>query len=490
MIWWLIEALWLGLMGWTIGHALLRKTHASSAWGWIALCLLLPFGGPILYAVFGINRVQTRARKRRMPRSRSGLPQPLQPGDVRHAGKRGQDALPDALSEVARTGDVITQLPLLAGNRLELLHDGEQAYPRMIAAINRADHWVALTSYIFDSDAAGLQFVEALARAQARGVQVRCLLDGIGELAWHRAGSLLRARGISVARFNPLRLWPPFLHANLRNHRKLLLVDGRLGYTGGMNISLDHLVQHPDNTQPTRDLHVELRGPVLTQMLDVFCDDWRYASGEAWQPGLALPASALDPETAHATATAAAAEHAICRVITDGPNEDYGHLTMVLLAAIAAARRHIRIVTPYFVPPEEILTALLSAALRGVTVDVILSRNSDHRITHWATKRLFGRLLERGVRVYYQPAPFCHTKLFVVDGDYAQIGSANIDARSLRLNFELMVEVYDAPFAQRLDAHCEALRMKADRVTAEQVRKRPLALKLRDAACWLFSPYL
>lgn len=131
-----------------------------------------------------------------------------------------------------------------------------------------------------------------------------------------------------------------------------------------------------------------------------------------------------------------------------------------------------------------------SAVLSEVTGEVILSCNSGHPITGWATKRLFGRLLERGVRVYYQPAPFCHSKLFVVDGDYAQIGSANLDARSLRLNFELMVEVYDAPFAQRLDAHCESLRMKADRVTAEQVRKRPLALKLRDAACWLFSPYL
>ena len=492
MIWWLIEALWLGLMGWTIGHALLRKTQASAAWGWIALCLLLPFGGPILYAVFGINRVQTRARKRRQPRPRSGQPLPLAASDARHGARAGHPVLPDALSEVARTGDVVTQLPLLAGNRIELLHDGEQAYPHMIAAIDGAEQWIALTSYIFDSDAAGLQFIEALARAQARGVQVRCLLDGIGELGWPRAGALLQARGVRVARFNPLSLWPPSLHANLRNHRKLLLVDGRCGYTGGMNISLDHLVQHADNRKPTRDLHAALHGPVLAQLLDVFCDDWRYVSGEAWQPQAlpALPQTSMLSHPRTAAATPAASEHAICRVITDGPNEDYGQLSMVLLAAIAAARRHIRIVTPYFVPPEEILTALQSAALRGVIVDVILSRNSDHRITHWATKRLFGRLLERGVRVYYQPAPFCHSKLFVVDGDYAQIGSANLDARSLRLNFELMVEVYDAPFAQRLDAHCEALRMKAHRVTAEEVRKRPLALKLRDAACWLFSPYL
>jgi cardiolipin synthase len=253
-----------------------------------------------------------------------------------------------------------------------------------------------------------------------------------------------------------------------------------------MNICDDHLVAQPGNAMPTTDLHVALQGPVLAQLYEVFADDWEYASGERWTP----PATPTAPAIASPGEPHEVAKRAICRVITDGPNEDYGFLTMVLLSAIAAATRRIVIVTPYFVPPEEILTALLSAALRGVVVDVILSRNVDHRITHWATLHVLPRLLERGVRIWYQPPPFCHTKLIVVDDLYAQFGSANLDARSLKLNFELMVEVYDQGFARQLAMHAEALRFKATRQTADALRRRPLLLRLRDAACWLFSPYL
>ena len=479
-----VNAAWLLVTGWTIGHALLRKTDPASAWGWIVTSLLLPFAGPALYWLFGINRVRTRARRRRKPRARGGHRGPLPDDDARRAGGI---AVPASLGEVARTGDAITGLPLLAGNGLRVLHDGEQAYPRMLAAIDGAQQSIALMSYIFEPDTTGQQFIEALARAQARGVAVRCLLDGLGELGWPpRSGKLLESRGISVARFNPLRLWPPLLHGNLRNHRKLLLVDGRVGYAGGMNLCDDHLVARPGNPMPTTDLHVELRGPVLRQLQEIFEDDWAYASGARSEvPPLPEPtANTSAPDEAEA------ASQTTCRVITDGPNEDYGFLTMVLLSAIAAATRRIVIVTPYFVPPEEILTALLSAALRGVVVDVILSRNVDHRITHWATLHLLPRLLERGVRIWYQPPPFCHTKLIVIDDLYTQFGSANLDARSLKLNFELMVEVYDQGFARRLAMHAESLRLKATRQTAEALRRRPLLFRLRDAACWLFSPYL
>lgn len=481
-----VAGIWLVLTLYTAGHALLHKPNAASAWGWIGACLLLPFAGPALYSLFGVNRVQTRARRRRMPRTRGGDIGSAHALDARRRRGASRPAIPAALSEVARTGDVITRQPLLDHNRLAILHNGEQAYPRMLAAIDSARHSVALMSYIFESDAAGLAFVEALTRAHERGVEVRCVLDGIGELAWRRAGSLLRERGLKVARYNPLRFWPPFLHANLRNHRKLLVVDGRIAYTGGMNISLDHLVEAAGNPYPTIDVDVEVQGPVIAQLMQVFLDDWAYASGEDWLPPAAEPA-ALANEAADPAPDEA---HAICRVIIDGPNEDFGHLTMVLLAAISAAQKHLYIVMPYFLPPEELLVALQSAALRGVTVDVLLTRQSDHPLTFRAMHKLIPRLLEGGVRVWFQPPPFCHAKLFVVDGHYAQVGSANLDSRSLRLNFELMVEVYDPVFAGRLVQHCQQLRERAHRVTREEMQARPLAIKLRDAACWLFSPYL
>ncbi|MDP3295954.1 MAG: phospholipase D-like domain-containing protein [Nevskia sp.] len=466
---WLLPIASLGLTTWTAAHALLHKTSAAAAWGWIGACLLLPFAGPALYFVFGINRVLTRAR-RQQPPPRIGLT------GAEEAARNRPDAVPTSLSEVARSGDVITGLPLLGGNRLELLHNGEAAYPRMLAAIDAARQSIALTSYIFDRDEAGQPFIEALARASARGVDVRCLLDGVGELAWRRAGSELLARGVPVVRYNPLRLWPPFLHANLRNHRKLLLVDGAVAFTGGMNISATHYVAGRDKRHAAADLHVELRGPVLAQLQQVFVDDWAYAAGETWCP----------PPVAQASADG----EVLCRVITDGPNEDFGHLSLVLLAAIAAAQTHIQIVTPYFVPPDELLSALMSAAVRGVVVDLILSRDRNHRITWYAMHKLIPPLLERGVRVHLQPPPFCHTKLFVVDRRYAQFGSANLDMRSLRLNFEMVVECYDRRFVEQLARHCDGLSERATTLQLDQVRRRPTLLRLRDAVCWLFSPYL
>lgn len=460
----------LGLTAWTAGHALLNKHSAAAAWGWIVTCLLLPFAGPALYWLFGINRVRTRARRQQQALSRSGLSR------AEELVRNRPDAVPAALGEVARSGDVITGLPLVDGNRLLMLHDGEQAYPRMLAAIDGARHSVALMSYIFDLDAAGLRFIDALTRAVARGVEVRVLLDGIGELGRHRAGTELQARGVPVARYNPLRLWPPFLHANLRNHRKLLLVDGAVAYTGGMNISASHYAAARENSDATSDLQIEVHGPVLAQLQQVFVDDWAYASGEVWSPA---------PVTLEQHP-----DDVLCRVITDGPNEDFGRLSLMLLAAIAAAQQRIQIVTPYFLPPDELLSALLSAALRGVSIDLVLSRDVDHRITWHAMHRLLPQLLERGVRVHLQPPPFCHSKLFVIDRRYAQFGSANLDTRSLRLNFEMVVECYDRQFVDDLARHCDGLIDRASRLHLDALRTRPLALRLLDAGCWLFSPYL
>lgn len=482
-----VGAVWLALTIYTVGHVMLHKSNAASAWGWIVSCLLMPFVGPGLYALFGINRVQTRARKRRMPRTPAGDVGSAHEADARRRRAADRPAVPSALSEVARTGDVVTRRPLLDHNRLEILHNGEQAYPRMLAAIDAAQASVALMVYIFETDEVGQQFVDALQRAQARGVQVRCLLDGIGEFAWKRAGSVLFEHGLIVARFNPLRFWPPFLHVNLRNHRKVLVVDGQIGFAGGMNICVNHLADRFDNPCRITDVHIEIHGPVLAQLVQVFADDWAYASGEEWSPPRAPK---VDTPPSSTAAEPDIVDSTICRVITDGPNEDYAQLSLVLLAAINAAHRHIHVVVPYFLPPAEIMMALQSAALRGVLVDIILPLEHDQILTHYAARNQFEPLLERGVRVYYQPPPFCHAKLFVVDGHYAQFGSANLDPRSLRLNFELMVEVFDADFAGRLAEHCVELRDKAHRITREEMRARPLFARLRDALCWLFGPYL
>lgn len=466
--------LWLLVALYTAGHALLHKRDPRSAWAWIAVCALFPFAGPALYLLFGVNRVQRYAQRLVQPRglaSRSGREHP---DDLRHDALAAA-RLPASLEEVARTADVLTGRPLLAGNAIRVHEGGEAVYPRMLAAIDTARHCVCLASYIFDADTTGRAFIAALARAQQRGVAVRVLLDGIGErYSWPPASRLLRAAGVPVARFNPPRLWPPSVHLNLRNHRKLLWVDGELAYTGGMNIGDRHLLAD-GRAHRVADTHGELQGPVLAQLAEAFAEDWLHASGERWTP----------PPVA-----ATARGGAIARVLTDGPHEEIDALVHVYQAAISAARERVSLLTPYFLPPPELAAELVGAALRGVRVEIVLPARNNLPYVHWATQHALPALLARGVRVFEQDGPFCHSKLFVVDGQYAQIGSANLDARSLRLNFEMNVEVYDTAFARDLTQRVDAALARSRPLDLARLRQRRLPARLRDAACWLFSPYL
>ena len=453
-------------------HALLHKRDPRSAWGWIAVCWLFPLAGALLYYWFGINHIHIRAVRRlgRAPavRGLAGDAAPVLPPQV-------PGAHPAELQELVRIGEAMTGLPLVAGNRIEPLFNGEQAYPAMLDAIDQARHSVHLATYIFLDDAVGQQFATRLAAAQARGVNVKVLLDGVADALYRpRPSSLLKRHGLRPALFLPPRWWPLMAHVNLRNHCKLLLVDSETGFTGGMNIAEYHLAAV---TAPGRvsDVHFRVRGPIVRQMQETFIRDWCLATGERG----ALATTAV-PETGHAFA----------RVITDGPNEKMDKLVMVLLGALANAHQRVWIMTPYFLPMPVLGGALEAAALRGVEVCIFLPERSDQPWIDWATRNLLRTLLARQVQVYYQPPPFAHAKLLLVDDYYVQFGSANLDPRSLRLNFELVVEAYDRELAQRLAAHFESARSVARPVTLQEILRRSLAVRLRDALCWLFSPYL
>jgi len=456
-------------------HALIYKRDPRAAFGWIAMALLFPIAGPLLYFGFGINRVRTRARHLhgrpthwlRLPYEGAVPPSP--PDD-------DEGEVVTAADTIARISRAVSGRPLLPGNQVRPLINGEEAYPEMLAAIGRARHSVSLMTYILETNRTGLRFIDALEAAHRRGVQVRVLLDGVGDwYALPRASRVLVRRGVAVARFLPLRLLPPAVHLNLRNHRKVLVVDGERGFTGGMNIGDRHLVAGNPTAHTAQDIHFAVDGPVVRELEEVFADNWRFATGE----DIAIADHSLPARGA-----------ARCRVISTGPDDDLDKLVTVLLGAVDAARRTVDIVTPYFLPPRELIATLQAATLRGVRVTIVLPARSNLPFVHWATRNMLWELLQRGAAVYYQPPPFAHTKLFVIDGEYAQIGSANIDPRSLRLNFELALEVHDPTFAATLAHHVRHLVAKSTPVTLEEVDGRSLPIRLRDALCWLFSPFL
>lgn len=456
-----------------IGHALLHKRTSQSALGWIATCILFPLVGPILYFFFGINRVFSRAKElwqeslplQQLPEKQKLLY--LQPKNV---------TLPLEFSELAAFFNAVTDNPLLPGNHAEALHNGEQAYPAMLEAIGEARQCVYLSTYIFRADKTGESFIEALAAAQARGVQVRVLIDGYGDLYYFPRGSIrLKKRGLNIRRFLPFMLIPPSAYLNLRTHRKILTVDGRIAFAGGMNIGDHHLAANIANPRRVVDMHFRLTGPIVAQLEAVFLRDWAFTARERIAP----TATAYDETGA-----------AICRAVTDGPNEDVDKITLSLVSAVSAARRSVSVMTPYFLPPRELIGVLQAAALRGIDVSIILPAKNNLAFVHRATRNMLWELLQHGVKVYYQPPPFVHSKLFLIDERYAQIGSANLDPRSLRLNFEIMVEIYDAEFAQQMAAHFAAVKQRSAQITLPDVDNRPLHTRLVDAAFWLFSPYM
>ena len=303
---------------------------------------------------------------------------------------------------------------------------------------------------------------------------VRVLVDGVGEwYSWPHAVTLLHRAGVRAARFLAPRLLPfPRLAVNMRNHRKLLLVDGQVAFLGGMNIG-GREVGRADHRRMA-DLHFQLRGPIVAQLARAFSIDWQFAAAEEL--------TALPPCGSAGTAA--------CRAITDGPDEDNDKLLYVIVGALSVARHQILMMTPYFIPQPELTSALQAAALRGVEVSLVLPERSNLRYVDWASRRWLPPLLERGVRIFLQPAPFSHTKLLIVDGAYAQIGSANMDLRSLRLNFEIAVEIYCADTCRQLVAYVEAARGKSAPYTLEFAGRLSLPARTRNSLFWLLSPYL
>lgn len=464
---WLLPPLLLAIGLFTAGHALLNKRDPKAAFGWIALCIILPLGGPVLYYLFGINRVRSRAQKD-------------------YDSKLNRDALttlndpPDTcFRPLSTVGESLTQKGLSACTQLDMLENGEQLYPAMLKAIDGAQKRVLLASYIFDYNSSGLQIADALAAAVARGVQVKVIVDGLGEMmSFPRIGRALKSRNIEFARFNPLKLIPPSLNINMRSHRKLLIVDGTLAFTGGQNIGDRHLADRQDNPHRVLDMHFRLQGKIVDDLEWAFWKDWYYCTNT--KPSEPFTGSNINAADARIWS----------RLILDGPNKHLDKLNNLMLGVISAARSRILIMTPYFLPTFDIIGALIAAHLRGVSIQILLPGHNNIAAAHWAMQNTLRQLLETGLDIRYQPAPFVHSKLLVVDDNYTLIGSANMDPRSLRLNYELGVELFCGEVNARVSAYFVSKASQSASITLESLNQRSLPVRIRDSLAWLFSPYL
>ena len=441
-------------------HTLMNKRDVPAAIGWIGMAWLAPVVGALLYVGFGINRVKRRARRMK--------------GSLRSVDPlRASGAAPlDPIERLKVAITKITGQDISTGKVVAALACGDEAYPRMLAAIEGAKASIALSTYIFRADAVGLQFIAALARAHRRGVATRILIDGFGggfmrSSAYRR----LRRQGVPAARFlhSTLPWRMPFL--DLRLHKKSLIVDGVSAFVGGLNIGAENLLaSHPK--APVRDMHFLVEGTVVRQIAQQFEDDWSFRTGDAQIE------TRPSPDAASGEADAA-------RAIAAGPDQEVDQLVLVLLSAIISAQQSIRIATPYFVPDEQLVTALQLAALRGVDVQLVLPEANNHRLVAWAVGAHVRPLLQSGCHIWRAPPPFDHSKLMTIDGKWSL---ANWDMRSLRLNFELTLESYDPDFAARMSAIIDARRARP--LTLEEIDGRRFVVRLCDAAARQTTPYM
>lgn len=455
-------------------HAAMTKTDVRAAIGWVGVILLSPFFGALFYIIAGINRV----RKDQISQQRDAA--------LKDYGASAAQTLPNVsqysapqFESLKILGDTIGHFPLLSGNRATMLQSGDETYPAMLAAIEQAQRSIVLQSYIFDHDSEGIKLADALERAQNRGVEIRVLIDAVGS-KYSRPPMirLLRRKRIPCALFmtNPLGMRMPY--ANLRSHRKILVIDGEIGFTGGMNIR-EGFVKAIAGDKATRDTHFRFEGPIVAQLMAVFAHDWRFTTRET------LPVDewcAKQWSTTNDTIPA--------RGIRSGPDRNIGSNHGMLLGAFAVAQSHIRIQSPYFLPDIALLGAIATAARRGIQVDIVLPGKNNLRLVSYAMMAQIDQVIKSGCRVWLNQDTFNHSKLITIDSAWAYIGSSNIDPRSLRLNFELDVEIYDRNLAQQISAQIDHEISHAQRLTLDQLQAIPFVKKLRNKIIWLASPYL
>lgn len=455
-----------------------RPRDPTAMLSWIFAVLLLPFIGLFVYWLFGENHVVQRAgkRRRRIIRrlTRMGRWDPDAPfrGVVAAHEARDQELL-----EVEQLTERVGGGPAIGGNQVLAFEESQQTYAAIEQAIRAARHHVHMTYYIWQPDETGRFFRDLLIEKAQTGVECRVLLDSVGSFKLgKRFLQPLHDAGVEVAFYLPLFPFRKNWSLHLRNHRKIVVVDGDLGFTGSQNIG-DEYRGRLKKLSPWYDSHLQIRGPAVGLLQQVFAEDWLLATGRTIKD----PAYFRVPPAAGET---------VMQIVPSGPDRDVNSLIHILYAMVSRARRSVRVATPYFCPDPLIQTALLHAAYRGARVQLLLPTRSDAPLILWAGRSFYKELIEAGIEVYENDKGVLHSKVITVDDRWALVGSANMDIRSFRLNFEITAMLYDADVTAQLVATIERRVAESRRLMANDVNRGGAVREVLQGAARLFAPLL
>ena len=456
-----------------IPWVLRTKKDSTAALAWCLVVILMPLFGALLFWEFGYNYIQRRVRARRSHKAAFDRAHP----PARPEARRGQQTVGAEDDELARLALQVDAFPVSRGNAVTLYHETAKAYAALVEEMRSARHHIHLEFFIIRSDDAGRELVGLLTEKAKAGIEVRLLVDSMGghSLNWKLFRPLFEARG-RAAKFlplNPLRSW---LHVNLRNHRKIVVVDGKVAFTGGMNVGDEYLGRSP-RFGYWRDNFLRMAGPAVAGLQRVFAEDWDFATRKP------LHGPTYFPEPT-------AAGDDVVQVIASGPDQTVNATRTLFFAALLNARKRIRIASPYFIPDAGLLDALHLARLRGVEVELLGLMRPDHFLSFHATRYYWSDMLDAGARIYEYARGMMHAKVLLVDGRWALAGSANFDNRSLRLNYEAGCVLYSPHLIAELERAFDHDLLESRLLKKDEFECRPFRQCLAENACRLLSPIL
>jgi cardiolipin synthase len=449
-----------------------RRREPAVTLAWILCFFFLPFVSFLIYAFFGY-RVFRRRRKtlpnpsRRAVETQVGAPlERIPPPDI-----------DPRVRNVERLSTSLTEFPVSFGNRVLIFEEAYSTYGAIAEAIRLAKHHVHLEYYIFKSDETGRYFRDLLIEQARRGVECRVLVDAVGSYGLSRAfvRPMLEA-GVKVAHFWPVKLFRRSWGFHLRNHRKLAVIDGVVGFIGSQNIGNEY-IGWPRTRMSWRDTHLRVEGPVVNQLQAIFIEDWGFTTRENLTGDVYFPKQEKKGGAAVQT-------------LPTGPDGKANTLELIFLTALHAARERITLTTPYFVPNNAMILALKGAAWRGVQVDLLLPKKSDQPLLVWAARSWYRELMAAGVRIHEHPSVFIHAKVATFDRTLALVGSANMDVRSFLINFEASLLIYDEDTAMQLQRTFDAAVLTAERVRLNALPDRTFTGSLREGLARVLSPLL
>jgi len=462
-----------------MGKLLLYGVRPTKTLAWLLAVFTIPVGGMLFYFILGRNKKKNKLYKLKETKDIKEYLKKVE--DYYNSIDSKSEDIPTQLKDHIKLVKLITKstkfLPS-SGNELIPLKDGSATFNAIFKAMESATQFIHIQYYIFEDGELAQRFLTILKRKVKEGVEVRFMYDDLGSrLLSNKYLTLLKNAGVEIYSFLPMRFGRFISSLNYRNHRKIIIVDGLVAFTGGINVS-DKYIKGDPNLGVWHDMHLQLKGPIVNSLQSVFAVDWSFASGKD---------NLLSTKyfIVHS-----GSGKSIAQVISSGPDSDFSSIYQLYFSIINRATKYVYITNPYIVPGEALMEALQVAALSGVDVRLMLSANSDSHLVKWTVRSYFEDFLEAGVKIYQYPDGFLHSKVIVSDDELTTIGTANLDIRSFEQNYEVNVLIYEKEFAQKFKEDflkdCE----KSNQISYDDFIKRSKNERLKEGIAKVFSPVL